>query len=315
MTRRGWLAFAAMSLIWGIPYLLIRIAVRHGIPAADVAFGRVLLASLILLAVAWRTGKLSTLRGVWRWIALYALAEIAIPFPLIASGGQRVSSSLAAIVIASVPLIAALLALRLDHDERPSRGRAFGLCLGFGGVVLLMGVDVSGSGSALLGTAMILVAAAGYALGPTLAKHHLVHLDPAATMGASLAVAALMLAPGAALDPPRAVPGAGALLAVAALGLVCTAAAFVVFMLLIREVGSGRATVITYVSPVIAVALGVTLLGEQPGPGAIAGLLLILAGSWLSTARRASDLGRGAVQTPPSVEHEGDAPAEALAQA
>jgi drug/metabolite transporter (DMT)-like permease len=296
-----------MSLIWGIPYLLIRIAVRHGIPAPDVAFARVTLAALVLLAVAWRTGTLPSLRGRWRWLGVYAVVEIAIPFPLIAAGEQRVSSSLAAILIASVPLIAALLAVRVDHSERPSRGRAFGLCLGFGGVVLLMGIDVAGSASELLGAAMILVAAVGYAVGPTVAKHQLVHLDPAATMGASLALAALVLAPGAALDLPGAVPGLGAILAVVALGLVCTAAAFVVFMLLIREVGTSRSTVITYINPVIAVALGVSLLGEQPGAGAIAGLLLILAGSWLSTG--------GTLPPAARVKSESEAPAEVLARA
>jgi drug/metabolite transporter (DMT)-like permease len=296
-----------MSLIWGIPYLLIRIAVRHGIPAADVAFGRVTLAAAVLLAVAWRTGTLPSLRGCWRWLAVYAVLEIAIPFSLIAAGEQRISSSLAAIVIAAVPLIGAVLALRLDHSERPSRGRAIGLFVGFGGVVLLMGVDVSGSSSELLGAAMVLVAAVGYALGPMVAKHHLVHLDPAATMGASLALAALILAPGAALDPPRTVPGLGAILAVVALGLVCTTAAFVIFMLLIREAGTSRSMVITYINPVIAVALGVTLLGEQPGAGAIAGLLLILAGCWLSTG--------GTIKPGPRVQREAEAPAEALVQA
>jgi drug/metabolite transporter (DMT)-like permease len=296
-----------MSLIWGIPYLLIRIAVRHGIPAPDVAFARVTLAAVVLLGVAWRAGTLPSLRGRWRWLAVYAVVEVVIPFPLIAAGEQRVSSSLAAILIASVPLIVAVLALRVDHSERPSRIRAFGLCLGFGGVVLLMGIDVAGSTSELLGAAMILVAAVGYALGPTVAKHQLVHLDPAATMGASLALAALVLAPGTALDPPRAAPELGAVLAVVALGLVCTAAAFVVFMLLIREVGTSRSTVITYINPVIAVALGVTLLGEQPGPGAVAGLLLILAGSWLSTG--------GTMPPAPRVHSEGEAPAEALARA
>ena len=286
MTRRGWLAFAAASVIWGIPYLLIRIAVRHGVPAPVLAWGRVTLAAGVLLAFAWRTGQLRALRGHWRWLAVYAVAEVAVPFPLIAAGEQRVASSLAAIVIASVPLIGAVLASRYDHSERPTRARAVGLAVGFGGVVLLMGVDVAGRASELLGAALVLVAAVGYAIGPMVIKHRLAHLDPAATMGASLAVAALLLAPPAALDLPHRMPGTGALAAVVALGLVCTAAAFVIFVILIREVGTSRAMVITYVNPVIAVALGVALLGEHPGAGAVAGLLLILAGSWLSTGGR-----------------------------
>jgi drug/metabolite transporter (DMT)-like permease len=286
MSRRAWIAFAAISLIWGVPYLLIRIAVRHGVPPGTLAWSRVTLAAVLLLALAWRAGTLGTLRGRWRWLLAYAVAEVSIPFPLIGLGEERVSSSLAAIVIASVPLIGAVLAIRYDRSERPTPIRALGLAIGFGGVISLVGIDVAGSGRELAGTGMILLAAVGYAIGPMLIKHRLADLDPRATIGASLAIAAVLLAPAVALDPPRAVPGAGAIAAVVILGLLCTAAAFVIFMVLIREAGTSRATVITYVNPVIAVALGVSLLGERPGAGAVAGLLLILAGSWLSTDGR-----------------------------
>src|SRR5437763_13607834 len=286
MSRKAWIAFAAISLIWGVPYLLIRIAVRHGVPPGTLAWTRVALAAVLLLALAWRAGTLGSLRGRWRWLLAYAVAEVSIPFPLIAAGEERVSSSLAAIVIASVPLIAAVLAFRFDHSERPTPIRAVGLVLGFGGVIALVGIDVAGSAGELAGTAMIMLAAVGYAIGPMLIKHRLADLDPRATIGASLALASVLLAPAVALDPPKAVPSVGAISAVVVLGLLCTAAAFVIFMVLIREAGTSRATVITYINPVIAVGLGVTLLGESLGAGAVAGLLLILAGSWLSTDGR-----------------------------
>jgi len=283
MSRRAWLAFAAISLIWGVPYLLIRIAVRHGVTPAALAWGRVALAAVVLLALAWRAGTLRALGGRWRWLLAYAVAEVAIPFPMLALGEQRIPSSLAAIIVASVPLIGALLAMRFDASEKPTPVRALGLVLGFGGVVALVGLDV---GAELLGAGAVVVTAIGYAIGPMVIKHRLADLDPRASMGASLAIAAVLLTPLLALDPPRAVPGAGAIAAVVALGLVCTAAAFVIYTVLIREAGTSRATVITYVNPVIAVLLGVSLLGERPGAGAIAGLLLILAGSWLSTDGR-----------------------------
>jgi drug/metabolite transporter (DMT)-like permease len=286
MTRRAWLAFAAMSVIWGIPYLLIRIAVRHGVTPGFLAFGRVALAAVVLLALAWRAGTLRTLRGYWGVMLAYAVAEIVIPFSLIAFGEQRVSSSLTAILISTVPLFAALLAVRFNRSERPTPVRVLGLIAGFGGVVALVGVDVAGKGSELVGAAAILVGALGYSVGATLVKLRLTELDPRATMGASLAIAAVLLAPYAALDQPRTTPGAGALVCVVVLGLVCTALAFVVYTVLIAEAGTTRATVITYINPVVAVALGVSLLGEQLGAGAIAGLLLILAGSWLSTDGR-----------------------------
>jgi drug/metabolite transporter (DMT)-like permease len=284
VTRRAWLAFAAMSTIWGVPYLFIRIAVRDGVTPPDLAWARVALAAIVLLALAKRAGTLPALKGRWRWLAAYAVAEISIPFPLIAAGEEHVASSLAAIIIASVPLIGAVLAMRFDHTERPTAIRGLGLAVGFAGVIALVGLDVAGSGPGLLGAGAILIAAAGYAIGPMIVKLKLADLDPRATMGGSLALAALVLAPFAALDPPHSVPSIGAIASVVVLGLVCTAAAFVIFIVLIREAGTSRATVITYVNPVIAVALGVTLLGERPGTGAVAGLLLILAGSWLSTS-------------------------------
>ena len=133
MTRRAWLAFAAMSVLWGCSYLLIRIAVRGGIPPADVAWLRVVIAAALLLALSWRAGLLGSVRGRWRWLIAYAIVEISIPFPLIAAGEVHVASSLTAILIASVPLIGAVLAIRFDHSERPTRSRAVGLASAFSG--------------------------------------------------------------------------------------------------------------------------------------------------------------------------------------
>ena len=286
MSRRAWGAFAAVSVIWGVPYLFIRIAVRGGMTPLVLAWGRVTLAAVVLLTLAWRAGTLGQIRGRLRWLAVYAVAEVTIPFPMIAFGEQRVSSSLAAIVVASVPLIGAVLAFRFDHTEKPTPLRALGLLIGFGGVVALVGIDVAGSASELLGTAAILIAAVGYAIGPSVIKLRLGALDPRAAIGGALGIASLLLAPGAVLDLPSRVPTAGAIACVVVLGLLCTAAAFVILMVLIREAGTSRAMVITYINPVVAVTLGVALLGEQPGAGAVAGLLLILAGSWLSTGGR-----------------------------
>ena len=170
MSARGWAAFAAMSAIWGIPYLFIKIAVDDGLSPAFVSWVRVLMAAVVLLALARRAGVLGSLRGRWRWIAIYAVAEIALPFPLIAAGEQRVASSLAAIVIACVPLLVALIALRVDPTERPTGLRLAGLLTGLAGVVVLVGVDVAGSTDELIGVGLIGLAAAGYAVGPMVLK-------------------------------------------------------------------------------------------------------------------------------------------------
>ena len=286
MSARAWLAFGAVSVLWGIPYLFIKVAVEDGVPPVFLAWARVALAAVVVTGLAWRAGVLPSARGRLRWLAGYAVVEIVIPFPLIAIGEQWVASSLAAIVIAAVPLFVALLALRFDASERVSGARLAGLLVGLAGVVVLVGVDVAGRTYELLGTAAILIAALGYAAGPMVIKRQLTSLDPRATMAVSLTVAALLLTPAAMVDPPDGMPSAQSLLAIVVLGVLCTAAAFILFAGLIAEVGAGRATVITYVAPVVAVALGIAVLGERPGAGAVAGLLLIIAGSWLSTDGR-----------------------------
>jgi drug/metabolite transporter (DMT)-like permease len=287
VSSRAWAAFASVSILWGIPYLFIKVAVDDGMPPAFVAWSRVLLGAAVLLVLSWRAGVLAPLRGRGRWLVVYALLEIAIPFPLIAAGEQHVSSGLTAILIASVPLMIALLALRFDAAERATGRRLAGLLIGFTGVIALVGVDLAGDSEELLGAGAIAIAAFGYAAGAMVLKRHLSDLDPRATMGAILAVAALALTPVAALDlPARASLTTDSVVAIVVLGVLCTAAALVVMATLVAEVGPGRALVITYVNPVVAVALGVAVLGERPGAGAIAGLLLILAGSWLSTDGR-----------------------------
>ena len=286
MSARAWAAFAIVSTLWGVPYLFIKVAVDDGVPPASLALARVVLGAAVLLLLAWRAGKLAALRGRFKWLAVFGTAEFVIPWPLIGAGEQHVASSLAAIIIAAAPLFVALLAVRFDASERPDRKRLVGLIIGLSGVVALVGVDVAGKSDELLGALAILVAAFCYAVGPMVVKRHLSDLDPRASMGTSLAVAAVLLVPVTLADPPSSVPSLEASASVVALGLLCTAAALVFYGMLIAEVGAGRAVVITYVNPVVAVGLGIAILHERPGAGAIAGLLLILAGSWLSTDGR-----------------------------
>jgi drug/metabolite transporter (DMT)-like permease len=286
VSARAWAAFAAVSVLWGLPYFLIKVALDGGAPPAFLAWIRVVVAGAALLGLAWRAGVLGQLRGRLGWLIAFAAAEIAVPFPLIAIGERHVDSSLAAILIAAAPLFVALLAIRFDPSERAGLRRIIGLVIGLAGVAALVGVDIAGRSDELFGAAAILAAAVGYAAGPMILKSHLADLDSRASMGASLAIAALMLAPFAAADLPSAVPSGPAIAAMIALGLLCSALALVLFSALIAEVGAGRALLVTYVCPVVAVAVGMAVLGEEPGAGAIAGLLLILGGSWVSVDER-----------------------------
>ncbi len=267
MSARGWAAFAAMSLIWGVPYLFIKVAVDDGVSPVFLSFVRVALGAVLLLALAWRAGVLRQLRGRWRWIAAYAVIEITLPFPLIAAGEQYVSSSLTAILIASVPLIVALLAIRFDAAERATGIRLLGLLIGFAGVVVLVGIDVAGNADELLGAGLILLASCGYAVAPMILKRKFPDVDARASMGASLLLATALLAIPAAFTAPSEMPTDEALVSLVVLGVVCTALALVVFSFLIVEVGPGRALVITYINPVVAVALGVVDPRREPRPG------------------------------------------------
>src|SRR3954467_364881 len=285
MSARAWGLFAAVSVVWGMPYLFIKVAVDDISPGV-VAWSRLAIAAAVLLPVAWKLGALRGLGARWRILTVFAAVEMAVPWPLRGFGEVHVSSSLAAILIAAVPLFVALLAMRFDHSERPTPTRLAGLLIGLGGVVALVGIDVGSKGDELLGALAILFVAFLYAIGPMIVKRRLSDVDPLGPVAASLAIATLLVTPLAAASWPASTPSADTVASVVVLGLVCSALGFLLFFRLIAEVGPGRATVITYINPVVALALGVAILDESVTTGVIVGLLLILAGSWLSTDGR-----------------------------
>src|SRR5262245_48937609 len=241
MSPRAWWLFLASSVIWGVPYLFIKIAVDAGVPPAFVAWARVALAAVLLLPLAWRRGALRGLRGHAKAIAAYTLCEIAAPFVLVAAGEQYLTSSLTAILIATMPLMVALLSTRIAPADRPNGLRLAGLVIGFGGVVALLGVDVAGKPSELLGAGMILLATLGYAIAPIIVSRYLADLDPLGPVTVSLVLAAIALLPAAVAIPLRGIPTPGALVSIGLLGIVCTALGLVVFFRLITEAGPGRA--------------------------------------------------------------------------
>jgi drug/metabolite transporter (DMT)-like permease len=285
VSTRCWTLFAAVSVIWGMPYLFIKIAVDEISPSL-VAWSRLALAAAVLLPIAWKLGALRGLRERWRILTVFAAVEMAVPWPLLGFGEVHISSSLAAILVATVPLFVALLATRFDHSERPTVTRLVGMLIGLVGVVALVGIDIGGKGDELLGALAILLVAFLYAIGPMIVKRRLSDVDPLGPVAASLGIAALLVTPFALVSLPDSTPSADTFASIAVLGLLCSALAFLLFFRLIAEIGPGRATVITYINPVVALALGVVVLDESITTGVVVGLLLILAGSWLSTDGR-----------------------------
>ena len=291
MTRRAWVLFAASSVIWGVPYLFIKVAVDAGLAPAFVAWSRIAIAAVLLVPLAWQRGAFRGLSGRAGAIVAYAACEVAVPFVLIAIGERYITSSLTAILIATMPLLVALLSLRLSPADRPTGLRLLGLLIGLGGVVALLGVDVGGRPNELLGAALVLLATLGYAAAPIIVSRRLADLDPLGPVAASLVVSTAALLPAGIATLPRSMPGPAALGSILVLGVICTALGLVVFFQLIAAAGPSRASVITYVNPLVAVVVGVLALGEHVGTTSVAGLLLILGGSWLSTSGRRVDLG------------------------
>ena len=270
-----------MGVIWGIPYLLIKVA-DGGVSVPVLVCTRVGLGSLLLLPAAIRGGHLRALRGHVRWLAAFTAFEIVGPFALLSNAEKHLPSSTSGLLVAAVPIFSALLAwLTRSGDRLTTAIRWAGLAVGLGGVALLAGPG-AGRGSVVpvlevLGTAL------GYSIGPLIANRKLSHLPPVAVNTVCLGAAALVYAPFAALTWPRHVPSVQVLAALAALGAVCTAVAFGIFFRLIAEVGPARATVITYVNPAVAVALGVLVLGEHLTAAIGVSFVLILGGSVLAT--------------------------------
>src|SRR3954463_14383222 len=268
-----------MCLIWGVPYLLIRVAVEDMSPAA-VVFLRTGIAALVLAPVAIRRGGLSDLVARWRPLLLYSAIEVALPWWLLTDAERHLSSALAGLLLAAVPLFGIVLARAVGTGEVVDRWRVVGLVLGAGGVGALVGLQLGHIN--LLAVGAVLLTALGYAAGPLVLSRRLADLPAVNVVAASLGLSSLAWAPAAAASWPTS-GSAKAAGSVLGLALVCTAIAFLVFFALIAEVGPSRATVITFVNPAVAIALGMAVLGERFTAGMAVGFPLVLAGSVLAT--------------------------------
>ncbi len=286
MTRRGLIMFGLMSVIWGIPYLFIRVAVAEISPAVLV-LARTSLAAAILLPIALIRVDLRPILARWRWLVAFAAVEIAIPWVFLGSAEQRLTSSLTGLLIAGVPLVGTALALATGGADRIGRPGLVGLLLGLVGVVAIVGADFGTTdATALLEVAVVVV---GYAVGPAILARRLGGLPSVGVMALSLGLCALVYIPIAAAQWPAKMPSGNVVGSILILAVVCTAAAFLVFAALIDEVGPVRATVITYVNPAVAAVLGVLVLHETLTLPMVVGFGLVILGSTLATRRSTAD--------------------------
>jgi drug/metabolite transporter (DMT)-like permease len=283
--RRSWVLLGFLASIWGASYLLIKIGLDGGLPPAVIVFLRTGLAALVLLPLAAKTGALAGLRERLGAVVVLAALQVAAPFLLIAAGEQEISSSLTGILVAAAPIFTFLLAFGLDHEEKATPIGLGGVVAGVAGVALLLGIDIGG-GAALVGGLAVVLASLGYALGAFFLKRRFSNEQPVGLVAATMAFSALLTLPFAALDLPAAAPGAGTVVAIAALGVVGTGLAFVIFYELIGSVGPSKASLVAYIAPGFAVVYGVTLRDESFTLATAVGLLLIVGGSWIAAEGR-----------------------------
>lgn len=295
MFKRGWLLFGAMSLIWGIPYMLIKVALE-GMPAPFLVFARTAIGALVLLPIALRRGQVKPALKHWRYLLAFAAIEIAGPWLLLGDAEQHMTSSLAGLLISSVPLLVAVIMWRLGDKSAVSGLRLLGLGVGMAGVAAIVGFNVGTVSALHMGE--VLLVALGYAIAPILADRKLTEVPTMAVIAISLTSVAILYTPVAVFDHPHTMPKANVLAAVVALGLICTASAFLLFFALIAEVGPAKSAMITFVNPAVAVAGGVAFLGESIQVGIIVGAPLVLLGLVLSTRKAAEDGRLASVGTP-----------------
>jgi drug/metabolite transporter (DMT)-like permease len=293
VTRRGWVLFLALSVCWGIPYLFIRVAVADLDPLI-VAFGRTAIGGLLLLPLAIRARALQTLLPHWKILLIYTAVEIIGPWVLLGHAETHLNSSTTGLIIAVVPIVAAIILTVMGLDRLDAR-RIAGLVIGLAGVALLVGLDVRLDDFVAIGQLLLVVL--GYAIGPIIISRRLADLPSLGVVTVSLLVAAAAYAPFTPLVWPDhwTAPAVGSVVVRA---VICTATAFLVMFALIAEAGPARMTLITYVNPAIAILLGAIVLGEPLTVGLAIGFPLVILGSvlgtWRSTPRTAAAVGADA---------------------
>jgi drug/metabolite transporter (DMT)-like permease len=280
MSRRGVVLFTSVGVLWGIPFLLIKVA-DGGVSVGMLVFTRVSIGAVLLMPFALRGGRLKSLLPHWRWVLALSIVEVILPWMLLSAAEEHLSSSLSGLLVAIVPVLGVGTARLAGDREVMTLTRWTGLGVGLGGVALLLGPATSG-GSAVpllqaLGTAVC------YAVGPVIAARKLGGADGLSVTVGALGIAAAVYAVPAALTWPSEVPPVRVLAALAALAVLCTALAFLLYLRLIAEAGPLRAEVVTYVNPAVAVILGACVLGESVTVPMIVAFFLIIAGSVLAT--------------------------------
>jgi len=284
VNRRALLCFVSLGVAWGIPYLLIKVAVRELSPA-ELVLARTTIAALLLLPIAATRGALRPVLPHWRALVAFTVFEIAIPWVTLGNAELSLPSSTTGLLIAAVPIVGVTLAFVGGRAEHLSGSAWTGLALGIAGVAALVGLDVGGSD--LGAVAELGITVLGYAIGPAILAGYLGALPGVGVMAIALSLTAVGYLPVVLIGDgvPSGLPSTDVIWSVLLLATICTAAAFLLLFALVGEIGPVRATTITYVNPAVAVVAGAVILDEKVTVWTVIGFALVVAGSYLVNRR------------------------------
>ncbi|CAN2235595.1 RhaT Permeases of the drug/metabolite transporter (DMT) superfamily [actinobacterium SCGC AAA044-D11] len=287
MSRRNWFLFIFVGFLWGIPYLLIKVAVDELSPAV-IVFSRVAIGSLILIPMAMRLGSLMPAIKAWRYVIPYAIGEMVGPWFLITAAEEKMSSGLAGLLVATVPIWATLIASMHGDKTVWQSKRLIGIFVGFIGIVLVVGIESFSGRQSIVAIFMILVAAIGYAWAVTMVTTKIPHIEPISINAVAMVFTMIVYLPFFILHAPEKTPSIEALGSVIILGIFPTALAFILFFQLIKDIGTARGSLVTYLNTAFAVLLGVIILREPFTLGIAIGLPLVLIGSYFASRKVAT---------------------------
>ena len=288
MSKKGLILFLIAGTAWGMPYLFIRIAVED-FSTWTIVFSRVVIGAAVLIPIAMKRDVLKPALKAWPYVLAYAVIEMIFPWFLITEAERVINSGLAGLLVATVPFFGLLIGIFYQKDKSLKHPKTLaGLAVGFTGVVLLVGIDALSGHISLPHVLMIILAAVGYSIAPVIVATKIPHVSGVAVNGLAMAIVAVVYAIPAALALPKEVaanPPVESWLSILGLGVICSAVAFVAFFQLIKEIGSTRSTLVTYMNMAVAVVLGILLLGEPITAGILIGFPLVLVGSYSATKK------------------------------
>ena len=284
MSRKGWALFALVGVLWGVPYLFMKVAVDE-LSTPVIVFSRLLIGAAVLVPLALYEKTLRPALKYWKYIALYAVAEMVIPWTLITNAQKDLSSGVVALLVATVPIWATLFAHHTGDSTAAHRTRIFGIALGLIGIVFLVGIETLNDFGNMRALIQVLIASASYAYAVNMITRKAPETSGVAINGIAMALSTVIFAPFALTHLPTKTPSSEAILATIGLGVICTAFAFWVFFIVLKEIGAARASLVVYPNTAVAVVLGIFLLDEQLTLAIAIGLPMVLLGSYFASRK------------------------------